>query len=456
MNNLSLKMRITLWYVIIMASVSFFVLVITSYITREIIVRDSQETIIMSVNNLEEKINEIFPETIMHANPTLAKDEIPEHDFYNEGIQMAVYDNNNMLLYGHIPFGIEQKFDFKHDILRVQNYNGKDYYIYDKEINSNTSHYWIKGILCLSDKMDLIELTVQNNLIIVLCFVILAGLGGYLIINKALMPVSIMSKTAKDITNSNNLSERINIEPGKRNDEIRDLANTFDSMLDKIEESFKKEKQFTSDASHELRTPISVILSECEYAEECIETTEDYKESISSIKNQAQKMSKLVAELLTISRMDNDKININLENSNISELLGFVCDEQEEIQTKNITLKREISPDVYANADKLLLTRLFINLISNAYQYSNEGTTITVTLKQDNNKIIFMVQDEGIGIAPEHLSKIWDRFYQVDSSRSNKNSGLGLSMVKWISDVHKGKLEVASKPNEGTTFIFTM
>ena len=154
----------------------------------------------------------------------------------------------------------------------------------------------------------------QNNLIIVLCFVILAGLGGYLIINKALMPVSIMSKTAKDITNSNNLSERINIEPGKRNDEIRDLANTFDSMLDKIEESFKKEKQFTSDASHELRTPISVILSECEYAEECIETAEDYKESTSSIKNQAQKMSKLVAELLTISRMDNDKININLEN----------------------------------------------------------------------------------------------------------------------------------------------
>ena len=257
------------------------------------------------------------------------------------------------------------------------------------------------------------------------------------------------------VSESSDLSRRIEI--GEGGDEIHALAKTFDEMLEKIEKSFNKEKQFTSDASHELRTPISVILSECEYGIECVEDVEELKETLSSVKLQATKMSKLVSELLMISRMDSNRLKLNFEDTDISELLNFVCEEQEEIQIKDIKLIQNIEQNIFANVDRLLLTRLFVNLISNAYQYSNDGSNIIVTLKEIDNKIEFSVKDEGIGISEENIPKIWDRFYQVDSSRTeerNGSSGLGLPMVKWISDCHNGKLEVISEIDKGSTFIF--
>ena len=269
------------------------------------------------------------------------------------------------------------------------------------------------------------------------------------------MPVNKITKTAKEISESKDLSQRINLKETDK--EISSLAATFDEMLEKLETSFNKEKQFTSDASHELRTPISVILTECEYGEECVEDIDEFKEVIGSIKEQANKMSKLVSELLMISRMDKNKIVLSFEDLNIRELLNCVCDEQIEIQTKKIELIRNIDENVMGNADRMTLTRLFVNLISNAYQYSPENTKIIVSLTKEKDKVVFSVKDEGIGISKEDQTKIWDRFYQVNSSRlddGSGGSGLGLSMVKWISDMHKGTLTVESELGKGSTFIF--
>ena len=217
---------------------------------------------------------------------------------------------------------------------------------------------------------------------------------------------------------------------------------------------------FISNVSHELRTPISVILSECEYAEECVDNVDDFKEVVTSIKTQAVKMSKLVSELLMISRMDNNRLKLNFEDTDISELLTFVCEEQVEIQTKKISLIQNIEPNIICKVDRLLITRLFINLISNAYQYSDENTKILVSLMRENNKVIFSVEDEGIGIAEEDIEKIWNRFYQVNPSRTSEDgsgsSGLGLSMVKWISDSHQGELNVTSTIGKGSTFSFIL
>ena len=155
--------------------------------------------------------------------------------------------------------------------------------------------------------------------------------------------------------------------------------------------------------------------------------------------------------------MDNNRLKTNFEITDLSELLTFICEEQIEIQTKDIKLKYKIEQGILANVDTLLMTRLFINLISNAYQYSPENTTITVSLKTEGEDVVFSVKDEGIGISEEHLSKIWDRFYQVDSSRAgdrNGSSGLGLSMVKWIADRHNGELKVNSEVGKGSEFIF--
>ncbi len=169
-------------------------------------------------------------------------------------------------------------------------------------------------------------------------------------------------------------------------------------------------------------------------------------------------MTKLISELLTISRMDRSTIALNFEKIDLSELLSFVCDEQEEIRQENITLIRNISPDISAYGDRVLLTRLFINLISNAYQYGKENGTIKVTLSESGENVTFSVDDDGIGIEADQLDKIWERFYRADPSRNTESGsmGLGLSMVKWITKAHSGDIKVKSEIGHGTTFTFTM
>ena len=452
MNNMSLKLKITLWYILILIVVSFFILYAMTGLSQSILVRDIESTIVTSVNDLGHKVKE-------YPVPKMPNSKIPEHVLYSRGIQMAVYDNDFNLIFGRVPFGLMGNVMFEDDLLRIGKFNNKDYYFYDRQVQIDTeTSYWVRGVACLSDETQSIQLAVKYNLLLIFIFIVLAGIGGYLILYQAFKPVTKIQSTAKEIAESKDFSRRIGLEHGE--DELHSLATTFDGMLDKIEASFNKEKQFTSDASHELRTPISVILSECEYAEECVDNVDDFKEVVTSIKTQAVKMSKLVSELLMISRMDNNRLKLNFEDTDISELLTFVCEEQVEIQTKKISLIQNIEPNIICKVDRLLITRLFINLISNAYQYSDENTKILVSLMRENNKVIFSVEDEGIGIAEEDIEKIWNRFYQVNPSRTSEDgsgsSGLGLSMVKWISDSHQGELNVTSTIGKGSTFSFIL
>lgn len=451
MNKKSLKVKITLWYLLIITAISLAVASGMMALSQGIIINDVKDSVISSVNNLEAKV---YEETFGFKTFDIKNSQMPLHILYSKGTQTAIYDENKNLIFGSAPYGIDNIVSFSDKSLRVETHNNTSYYVYDKKLEVSEDQYlWIKGIASLSDKTSFLDVAMSNNFIIVICFLLIAGLGGYLIVNKALSPVNKISETANSIINTNNLSQRINIDSG--DDEIHVLAKTVDKMLDKIESSFAKEQQFTSDASHELRTPIAVIMSECEYAEECVNDVDEYKEVVSSIKNQAQKMSNLVSELLAISRMDNDKMAINIEETNLSELLDVVCDEQ--IATKNQTIKLEkhIEENIIEYVDPLLITRLFINIISNAYQYSEDDTTIKVYLHQIDGKTVFSVQDQGIGIEQENLEKIWDRFYQSDASRSKDSSGLGLPMVKWIADKHNIKIDVQSTINKGTQFTFS-
>lgn len=449
MIKVSLKLKITLWYVGILVLISFLILYAMTALSRTILTREVEERVVTSVVDLYNRIS--APE----SRKVGMREAIPEYHLYNNGVQLVLYDNQDNVLLGRVPYGLTDDYEFEDNTIRLKRYNNKDYYIYDKVVLFNDGTSWVRGVICLTDELNVLNLTTQYSFLFILMFVILAGVGGYFIILKAFVPVNKIRETAKEISESSDLSQRINIGPG--GDEIHILANTFDDMLNKLEYSFNKEKQFTSDASHELRTPISVIMSECEYGLECVNDMGEMKDTLNSIHTQANKMSKLVSELLMISRMDNNRLKTNFETTDLSELLTFICEEQIEIQTKNIALKYEINPNIMANVDTLLITRLFINLISNAYQYSPENTTITVFLKTEGENVVFSAKDEGIGIAEEHLTKIWDRFYQVDSSRAgdrNGSSGLGLSMVKWIADRHNGELKVNSEVGKGSEFIF--
>ena len=186
---------------------------------------------------------------------------------------------------------------------------------------------------------------------------------------------------------------------------------------------------------------------------------QEYEHSMGVISRQADRMQKMVTELLMLSKMETHTISAEFETVDVSELLSFICEEQEEIQSPEISMERHITPGIFAKADRGLLARLFINLLDNAYRYSKENGTIKVVLEEKNSKIVFSVADNGIGIAEEELPLIWNRFYRVEKSRNsgeNNNMGLGLSMVKWIAEYHKGEIMVNSKLGEGSEFIFVL
>lgn len=445
--KISVKLKVTLWYTLVMIVTSCIVMTAMISISRDMIERDVKTRIVRTVEESSRRIMMPFPR-IGH--------DVEQRRFpmYEQGVHMIVYDVEGNVIDGQLPFDIGNDTEFVTE-LTEKVYEGNRFFIYDKEIRNprNEEIYWLRGVISVTDEAYAVETMTKNNVILTAILILIAAVGGYLIISRAFVPVNKISRTAQEISESSDLSRRINI--GKGKDEISGLANTFDAMLDKIEKTFEREKQFTSDASHELRTPVAVILSECEYMEECAKTDDDYKESAGSVKRQAEKMSKLISELLMISRMDKNTVKLSFEETDVSELLTFVCDEQAEIRDTDIELVRNIKENVIANVDRDHLARVFINLISNAYQYSGKGRKIAVSLEETIDEITFIVADEGIGIAEENIPKIWERFYQAEQSRTANDSasmGLGLSMVKWIVEAHRGKVSVQSELGKGSTF----
>ena len=454
MNKISIKLKVSLWYTLIITVISIIALFAVMTASEKILISDAESKLVRSVDNFvnipERKPEDRFPDK-GHRN----FEEMPQFRFFEKGVHTAVFDSEHSIIAGMLPFEFAGEIEFCDRELKEKKYNGDKFLTYAVKSNDeNNNDVWVVGVISIADESSMLHSVVKTNLILILTLILVAGLGGYMIINHAFKPVEKIRGTAKAISESSDLSQRISLGNGK--DEIYRLAYTFDEMLNKIEKTLENEKQFTSDASHELRTPVAVINSECEYVIDCADSLEEAKESAVSIKRQSDKMAKLIDELLTISRMDRNTQKMNFEDIDISELLNFVCDEQVEIHEKSTQLIRSIPPGIHAKADHILLARLFINLISNAYQYG--GGKIVVALEENRDNVIFTVSDNGIGISEENLPKIWERFYQVNPARTNENGsmGLGLAMVKQIAERHGGNVKVNSKPENGTVFTFIM
>ena len=278
--------------------------------------------------------------------------------------------------------------------------------------------------------------------------------GGYLIIRSSLKPVRDMTETAEAIAQSNDLSKRINIEEGT--DEVHKLGKVFNEMLESLENSSKRERQFSSDVSHELRTPISVIMAESEYGAKYTDSVDDAKESFEVIERQSKRMTSMINQILELSRLDS-RLEIPKEEINLSERIKNTLEDYKILfDNKNIKLSTTIEEDIYLSANEALIMRMIDNLLSNALKYAE--TEVTVCLAK-RNRIIFEVADDGIGISDEEKVNIWNRFYKVDKSRTtteDNSSGLGLSITKKIVELHDGKIAVLDNKPKGTRFVVNL
>ena len=323
---------------------------------------------------------------------------------------------------------------------------------YDKplEFNGDTIG-WIR----VSRSMESL-MTTLNNLKLILfisipLYILFASLGGLFLANRALRPIDDITKTAGKISKGD-LKQRL--KTPRTEDEVGRLIVTFNEMLDKLEAFIKKERQFTSDASHELRTPLAIISAQAEQSLSGSKGTKEYKDALKKILNESKKMSYVISQLLMLYRSEEGKYKLDFEVLDLNVIMEEIIKEY-----GNIAMEKEIAIDFKARekikikGDQTLITRLIINLVDNAINYSKKSGRVAVSLMKENNFAIIKVEDKGTGIAKEDLPFIFDRFYQADKARGGQGSGLGLSIVKWIAEAHKGEIKVESKVNRGSKFI---
>jgi signal transduction histidine kinase len=273
---------------------------------------------------------------------------------------------------------------------------------------------------------------------------------------KLLEPIRIMSATANRLTVNNLHSERLNIE-GTKN-ELKDLANVINAMLDRIETSYESQKQFVSDASHELRTPIAVIQGYINMLNRWGSSNEEVlQESIEAIQNEARSMQDLVEKLLFLSRHDKKTLKLSKKRFNMRPLVEDMVKETKLVAGNRI-INHPIMEDVIVYGDKQALKQAIRIFIDNAVKYSRDGDEITILCQKINDDCVITVSDTGIGMTKKDIDHIFNRFYRSDHVRNQNISGhgLGLSLAKLIILAHTGKIKIRSQFKKGSSFIITI
>jgi heavy metal sensor kinase len=313
-----------------------------------------------------------------------------------------------------------------------------------------------RGLLiqCAEDIGDQINLLKSYRIILslsVLAIMIISSSGGFLIARKALNPLKEISRAIDKVSESN-LSERLTSE--NIPEELKVLASSFNCTFDRLERSFNRQKQFVSDASHELRTPLSVILSQSEIILRRERPADEYKNSLAAILEASKLMSEIVQKLLTLARLGADKVELNIENRDLGEIINEAAGLLRPLAVqKGITINRSPNERYIISGDRAALLELFANIIGNAIKYNVPQGKIDISIKKDQGFIVTEVQDTGIGIPEKDLDKVFDRFYRVDKSRSKESggTGLGLGICEEIVKLHGGMIEIKSKAGVGTT-----
>jgi two-component system, OmpR family, heavy metal sensor histidine kinase CusS len=281
--------------------------------------------------------------------------------------------------------------------------------------------------------------------------IIASAMIAMAVTKRGLRPLQQMTQSLERI-GPNHLNERLGKASWPR--ELQPVANAFDKMLARLEESFTRLSQFSADLAHELRTPISNIRGEAEVTLTRPRTLEDYRAVIESITGECERLCGIVENLLFLARAEAADRHIKREifssRPGIEKIASYYRTIAEE---RGISIANQGEGDVYA--DPVLFDRALSNLLDNALRFTPDGGKITIRSQSSNGQTELAVEDTGCGIPPEHLSRIFDRFYRVDSSRSSKGTGLGLALVKSITDLHGGSITATSEPGRGTIVTVT-
>ena len=433
--KVSLTFKITLWYTTFIVLLIGSLIIGTFFVSDSVVESEAKKKLIDEVVEISSGADKFTP--------------------YEDGVTLSVYDKDGNLVAGSVPRNFKVNDFSLGAISEYKDVNHNKYLYYDSETSSARlgNGKYVRGIVQVTNNINgwilPIIISIGSPFIIMIIMY-----GGYLIIRSSLKPVRDMTKTAEAIANSNDLSKRIYIEEG--NDEVHKLGKVFNEMLETLENSSKRERQFSSDVSHELRTPISVIMAESEYGSKYTDSIEEAKESFSAIERQSKRMTSMINQILELARLDS-RLEIPKQKFQLSDKIKHTLEDYKILfDNKNIKLSITIEENISIYANEALIMRMIDNLLSNALKYAE--TEVTVCLAK-RNRIIFEVADDGIGISDKEKINIWNRFYKVDKSRTtteDNSSGLGLSITKKIVELHDGKIAIIDNKPNGARFVVNL
>jgi heavy metal sensor kinase len=278
-----------------------------------------------------------------------------------------------------------------------------------------------------------------------------AGIAGHLFVRRALTPVELMRRQAEQISRTN-VSERVP-EPASTG-EFRDLARTFNEMLDRLERGIQDLQNFAADAAHELRTPLATLRAEIETAIQERRSPEEYERVLASLAEEVSRMSRIVTDLFMLAKLDMRQYALQKERVRLRPLLEDARETwQAAASQRGIEIAVE-GEDAEVAGDPVALRRVFMNLVENSVKYNREGGRVSLRVDRENGRARVRVVDTGIGIPADSLSRLFHRFYRVDRARSRESggAGLGLAICRSFVEAHEGTIAVQSEPGRGTTF----
>ena len=453
----TLRMRFALWTAgLLLAALALFGLFVYANMSRSLAAA-VDETMQLVVIQLIAEVDMAGGEPVISENPI----EDPEYaQLREQGLSMRLLDLTGQVVQEYGPYRDlpQPQLNFT-----VPNQPGEFTTLIDPGSQVPVRVYTtpiavedeLVGTLQVAQNLEEVRRTLDLLLTTLLLggplIVIAAGGSWYFFAARALAPIDKITRTARHIS-AEDLSARLNLP--ETDDEVGRLAATFDSMLARLDDAFRRERQFTADASHELRTPLSAMQTILGGTLGRRRAPAEYEQALVDLGQETERMRTLTEGLLHLARSDAARQPAKLERVDLSNLLKDVIDSlrplAEEKELKLIDHVPDEGLILMGDSDGLI--RLFVNLLDNAIKYTQRGfITISARLKDDEGLAV-TISDTGVGISPEHLPHVFDRFYRVDESRSKDGIGLGLAIVRSIARAHGGDVDVDSEVGKGTTF----
>ena len=434
----SIKMRVTLWYM-------FLVVSITALMAAALF-SGVRRTARLHYESLLTAAMAEAAETVHYDGnqPHMDLEDVSDFD----KVSFVLMNVQGDLWQGRWPLF---ELEFEDGTVRTATgASGQNWLVQDLLLPFEMGNVWLRGYISL-ETMHFLEESTANGLYIALPGLILvAGVGGYLLTQRAFRPIVRMTEQANRIAEGNDLKRRF--ETGKgRQDEFGRLAQTFNGMFARLEASFQRERQFTDDASHELRTPVAVINAACDYALSQ-EDPAEYREALQTVREKSASMHDILAQLLQMARMDGGRVELCREQIDFSALCRTTAEEMAANSARRMDLSG-IESGLVLEGDELLLMRVVMNLIDNALKFSKSRVWLSLNKEGDDLKLT--VCDDGNGMEADVLERIFDRFYQAapDRNAQKPGAGLGLSIAQQIVRLHGGEIYAESVPGEGSKFI---